>query len=82
MILTGVILSVQQFPVTGKIIEGENGYPLECPKVFQLHSKDLTLINGIVVNPKIEFELMAFSGTYIFRFDYPGYTTVFKDNPF
>jgi outer membrane receptor protein involved in Fe transport len=73
------VLYAQQFPVTGKIIDGEKGFPLEFSTVSQLHLADSTLINGVAADLNGEFELMAASGTYIFRFDYLGYTTVFRE---
>ncbi len=69
----------QQIFITGKVIDGEKGYPLEFASISQLHPSDSTLLGGVSSGFDGEFKLPVNPGEYILQFDYLGYSSVFKN---
>jgi len=79
LLLGSFTSNAQQIPITGKVIDGEKGFPLEFASISQLHPLDSTLVGGVSSGFDGDFELLVNPGNYILQIDYLGYTSVFKN---
>lgn len=72
-------LSAQQISITGKVIDGVQGFPLEFASISQLHQADSTLLGGVSTGLGGDFDLQVIAGDYILQFDYLGYNSAYKN---
>ncbi|QNM86332.1 TonB-dependent receptor [Polaribacter pectinis] len=62
--------------IKGKIVDGEDNYPLEYASVALYNSQSKTLINGVVTDNKGQFLITSVkSGTYYIEASFLGYQT-------
>jgi iron complex outermembrane recepter protein len=59
--------------ITGKVVDGRSGQPLEFSNVSLLEVSDSSMVTGTVVDMKGSFRMDAEPGTYILRVGFIGY---------
>jgi len=80
-IFTSSIALAQNHPtvVEGKIVNGENGDPVEFATVSFLTADDSTLVEGDVTDQRGAFAVEVAPGDYLVKVQFISYKTVFKN---
>lgn len=66
--------------ISGRIIDGDNGAPLEYATVSVYKVADSTLLTGVITDAQGNFNIEVSNGKYYLVMQFMGYTTVTKSN--